>query len=282
MKRKILTFALCAVTAMGLVACGDKKVETPDTSTEVVESTESTESTETEVPEAATYDNAVDALNAVNSKFDEEMLGYMGGGLGDDTVMGAPGTFPLDDAETLKSMLTFPAESVGLVDDAASMMHMMNGNLYTSAAFSVVDKDNITVLEEAILDTVKNNQWMCGFPEQLVIGQVDNYVMYAYGNVDLVATFENGLKEVGQVDFIESLIVTEENTEDIATPEVGTIAEGEPTDGEAFSGEEVVEVDQEAIDDYHEAVENGEVPAESEETGSELEDNETVETEPQA
>lgn len=265
MKKRFLTLALCAMATLSLAACGkEKEVVTPDVTIE-----EPTVEPEVVEPEqlVETYEKAVDVLAAAHVNFDEEMLGYLGGGYGEEMEMGAPGVFPLDDFESVRAVLTFPAEYIELVDEAGSMMHMMNGNLYTSAAFHVADNANMLLIEEAVLDTVKNNQWMCGFPEKLVIGQVENYVVYAYGNVDLVAMFEEGLRatELAEVKFIEDLVVAEETF---------------GVDGEAIvEGEEVVVEDGEAVEEVAETEEAVEAEATEEATAETTEADAEAETE---
>ena len=268
MKKKILAFALCATAVLGLAACGKKdevQTQTPVQEEEVV--------TPEAEPEQAveTYETAVDVLTVAHVEFDEETLSYLGGGFGEEVVPGAPGAFPIDDFETVRSMLTFPAEYIELVDEAGSIMHMMNGNLYTSAAFHVADNANMLLIEEAVLDTVKNNQWMCGFPEKLVIGQVENYVVYAYGNAELVDKFEAGLNatELAEVKFVEDLMVAEETVEEDAEAveaDGEAVAETDETadvvDTEVETTEETVE-ETETAEEVTEAVEAEDVVEET-------------------
>jgi hypothetical protein len=47
------------------------------------------------------------------------------------------------------------------------------------------------VLEENIMNT----EWMCGFPDQLVIAAVgEDYLVSAFGNEELIANFEAKLQ----------------------------------------------------------------------------------------
>lgn len=258
MKKKILTVALCVMTALGLVACGKEEVVEPPVD-EVVTGEVVTGEPVEEV-QVEKYTKAVDVLTDVHTEFDEETLSYLGGGFGEEVAQGAPGAFPVDDIESVRAMLTFPVEYIELVDGAGSMMHMMNGNLYTSAAFHVVDNANMLLIEEAILDTVRNNQWMCGFPEKLVIGQVENFIVYAYGNTDLVDKLDAGIRtnELGEVKFIEDLMV-----EAVAEDELGEVFVGENVivDSEDVEGETA---DAEAVGEVAENVETENTDVETE------------------
>lgn len=196
MLKKNLALFICAIAVVSMIGCGNKQ--------EVPENTTSSEK----------YEKAVDVLALAGSSFDDEMINYFGGMNAEgEIVNGVPCEVSLDDAEAVGTMLTFPADSISLVDEAASLTHLMNANTYTSAAFHVKNPEDLTLLAESIKDTVMSNQWICGFPEKLVIGQVENYIVYAYGRNDLVDIFQQGLVGIGEdvtVHFVEDLTVIED------------------------------------------------------------------------
>ena len=83
-----------------------------------------------------------------------------------------------------------------LIDDAASLGHMMNANTFTAGAFHVIDKENVAAIAEHLKDGILEKQWMCGFPDVLVVYQVDDYIVSAYGLTDIIDTFSANLSEV--------------------------------------------------------------------------------------
>ena len=94
-------------------------------------------------------------------------------------------------------MLYLPAENVEMIDEAASLMHAMNANTFTGAAFHVTDAANAQVLISALKENILNTQWMCGFPDKLMIFTVnDEYVVSAFGNAEIMENFKTGLMEV--------------------------------------------------------------------------------------
>ena len=122
---------------------------------------------------------------------DDDKFPVIGGDLSEEHVTdGAPGVFGVDDADTLDATLGFPAASAGKIDDAASLMHMMNGNTFTCGAFRAADAGDVDGLCAAIKDNVMQRQWMCGFPEKLVIVTVDNYIVSFFGTEDLTGAFK--------------------------------------------------------------------------------------------
>lgn len=135
--------------------------------------------------------SAVDLLTAVWNAYPEsEKFSVVGGSL-DNPVDDAPGAFPVDDADNLDYMLHFPADKSDLIDDAASLTHMMNANSFTCGAFHVKNSADVSVVTDALRQNVQNTQWMCGFPDKLVIFTYDQYVVSLYGDEELVNTFRD-------------------------------------------------------------------------------------------
>ena len=94
-------------------------------------------------------------------------------------------------ADSLTYQLTFPSADVSLIDGAASLVHMMNLNAFTCGAFHVSDAGNVSTVAADIRSAVQGKQWMCGFPDKLVIFTSGQYVVSVYGNESLVNTFRD-------------------------------------------------------------------------------------------
>lgn len=143
-------------------------------------------------------ESALELLTKVWDGYGEDdKFPAIGGDLSEEHVTdGAPGVFGVDDADMLDATLGFPAASAGEIDDAASLMHMMNGNTFTCGAFRTGDGGIAADLAALIKDNVMHRQWMCGFPEKLVIVTVDNYVVSCFGAGDLVDGFKTRLTAV--------------------------------------------------------------------------------------
>ena len=85
----------------------------------------------------------------------------------------------------------FPADKADLIDDAASLTHMMNANSFTCGAFHVKNSADVSVVTDALRQNVQNTQWMCGFPDKLVVLTYGEYVVALFGADDLVDDFVN-------------------------------------------------------------------------------------------
>ncbi len=217
---KKLTVALLLVTmSLALVGCGKEESQEPEvnTSEEVsVENSVEVSEVESEITDDETSEDAVVSDNASvailtdvwNAFADEEKFPAMGG---DYTTMvdGAPGAFDITKTEDLAAMLYVPADLAGQIDEGASLLHGMNLNTFTSAALHLTDAANAESFTSALKENILGTQWMCGFPDTLVIYTVnEEYVVYAFGNVDAIATFK---AKVVEVYGDNAVLVAEEN-----------------------------------------------------------------------
>ena len=176
--KKIVALLLAMTLTLSLRACGGgKTAETTKDDTE--------------------GKTAVDILTDSWAVYEEAEKFAIAGGDYNTMVPDAPGAVDVSDGETLDALLGFPADSVGLIDDGASLMHMMNQNTFTAGAYHVTKADDVQTVADAIKENIMNRQWMCGFPDDLVIYSVGtNYVVAVFGAEDVVDNFEDALEEV--------------------------------------------------------------------------------------
>ncbi len=146
--------------------------------------------TPAEMP-AAQDTGALSLLTSVWSTYSEDDKFPAAGGDAEHAVDGAPGSFDVSNADSLTYQLTFPSSDVSLIDGAASLVHMMNMNTFTCGAFHVTEASNVSTVAADIRSAVQGKQWMCGFPDKLVIFTSGQYVVSVYGNEDLVNTFRD-------------------------------------------------------------------------------------------
>ena len=178
--KKIMAIVCAVVMALTCAACGGTGINGP--------------SAETEKAEIASCE---DLLNQVWNTFaEDEKFAAMGGDM-NNTVDGAAGNFDLADTENLIYMLHIPEENIAQMDEAASLIHMMNANTFTGAAFHLENSDDVDVFVESLKENIMGTQWMCGFPDTLNIFVVNGeYVVSAFGNADIMENFKTKLNEV--------------------------------------------------------------------------------------
>ena len=90
-----------------------------------------------------------------------------------------------------RATLLVKDDAAGMIDEAASLVHGMNLNVFTGASFHLTDVANKQAFADAMKNNILNNQWMCGSPDQYVIYSVyDEYVVVAFGAVDVMNVFK--------------------------------------------------------------------------------------------
>ena len=177
MKRTI-ALILCGLLMIGLIGCS-KKEEAGDTT----------------VTDAVAGTGATDLLTQVWNSYQDADKFPVGGGNFDNFVMDAPGKYDVSKTEELDATLGLPASSAAFIDDAASMMHMMNANTFTSGVYHVTDAANQDTVVDSLKDNIMNRRWMCGFPDTLIVAKVgEEYVVSAFGNAEIIETFKTNLR----------------------------------------------------------------------------------------
>ena len=183
--KKIVTLLLAAVMLLTLVACGNGGKET----TANGEDTTASQAVESKDPLAV--------LQTVWASYgDDEKFAVAGGDMSEEnSKMDEPGVFSLENKEELDATLGLSAEAAEKVDSAASLVHMMNANTFTCGAFKVKNADDVASLAELLKDNILKRQWMCGFPDKLVVASVDDVVLAFFGKNDNIDTFKAKLTE---------------------------------------------------------------------------------------
>ena len=140
-------------------------------------------------------ESPLDVLNKVwDSYTEDDKFPAAGGDMSEDNMKDdAPGNVSLDDADTLAYLTSFPADMVDKLDAAASLMHMMNANTFTAGAFRLKDAADADAVCAAIRDGLNSKQWMCGFPDKMLIAKAGGCIVSVYGADELVDTFRDKL-----------------------------------------------------------------------------------------
>jgi hypothetical protein len=181
--KKILSLLLAAVMVLSMAACNKSNNENND-------STEPSKGGET-----VDVASALEVLETIWAKYEEgEKFAVIGGNM-ENPVDNAPGNYDMAYAENLSYNLLIPADQLASVDQAATMIHMMNANTFTSGVVHLADGTDVAAFASTLRDAIQGNQWMCGFPETLVIASIGNYVLVAFGVKDAMNPFQTHLAE---------------------------------------------------------------------------------------
>lgn len=229
--KKLIVLLLAASMTASLTACGGSSTQGP-TAANTESSVESEIASETAAPEetvteslseteTAAGETGTDSsesisspeaalLSSIYNAFAEDQKFPIGGGDSANLVMDAPGAFDITNVEELESSLGFPSSQAANIDGAASMIHMMNANTFTGAAYHLIDGADADAFAEAVKETVLAKQWICGMPDTLVILSADGYIITAYGNAELIENFKTtALSAVSGSEVILETPITE-------------------------------------------------------------------------
>ena len=173
--KKFLTLLLAAAMTLSLAACGSKTDDNSGNNSQPA--------------------SALELLNAVWANYSDDDKFPAAGGDYDEANMteDAPGNFSVEDGDALDYALSFPAADAGKLSDAASLTHMMNANTFTAGAFHIANAPDVDAVVSDLKDNIMNRQWMCGFPDKLVIASAGGCLVVLFGAEDLVNTFRDKL-----------------------------------------------------------------------------------------
>lgn len=177
--KKLFAALLALTMVLSLAACAkDDTPNTPDTNPDEPELVDST---------------AISVLETVWNAYDEDNKFAVWGGDYNTMVDSAPGAMDITDAATVEQLTVLPQDQLDKVDEVVSLIHMMNTNSFTAAAFHLVDRDSAADVAEALRNAVQAKHWMCGFPDQLVIFSVNGCLVSVFGLTDNIDLFRTAL-----------------------------------------------------------------------------------------
>lgn len=189
--KKLITLLLVLTMVLSMAACAGK---TPDTDSGEKETTETTENT-------APQTSAVEILSNIWALYPaEEQFPVSGGNMEyhfeqmekDENYMppNAPGVYDMAYAENLPYLLYIPEAEMANVDEAATMIHAMLANNFSSGVVHVKAGTDVNAMATAIKDNLAQTQWICGTPDQMLVAVVaGEYVLIAFGINDAMNPF---------------------------------------------------------------------------------------------
>lgn len=198
--KKFVALLIAGVMIIGCTACGNGSSDNSSLDNGGADKESSSTIAENSNVSVEIKD-ANDVLTKLWEKYTEiapeEQKFMIFGGDSENLVDGAPGKYDLSKAEDLEVQYCISSDAIALVDDAAAMMNAMNANIFSAAAYHVKDKANIQTVVDEIKERTLNNQWMCGFPETLIIVTVgDDYVVSAFGNAQAIGNVKAALATI--------------------------------------------------------------------------------------
>ena len=177
--KRIIALALVAVMVLSFAACAKQNGENGTTVPSDIQKGQA--------------NSALEILEKVWSKYSTDEKFPATGGSEKHMKEDMPGKFDVSDAEALDFELGFPKAKASEIDDAASLTHMLNQNNFSCGVYHVKSSGNAETLAGKMKENILARQWLCGFPEKLVILTVGDYIVSVFGAAELINTFTEKL-----------------------------------------------------------------------------------------
>ena len=173
--KRIIALALVAVMVLSFAACAKQNGENGTTAPSDIQKGQAK--------------SALEILEKVWGKYSTDEKFPATGGSEKHMKEDMPGKFDVSDAEALDFELGFPKAKASEIDDAASLTHMLNQNNFSCGVYHVKSPGNAETLAGKMKENILARQWLCGFPEKLVILTVGDYIVSVFGAAEMTDTF---------------------------------------------------------------------------------------------
>ena len=124
---------------------------------------------------------------------EEERFAAYGGAV-EQSVADGPGDLDLSMTEELVTRYMLPQEQLQGLQEGASLVHLMNNNIFTAAVFRV--KEDAQNFAKAWRSSIQATRWICGQPDKLILAQPESgYLLMAFGSQDAMTAIKAKLTE---------------------------------------------------------------------------------------
>ena len=199
---KKLVLLLAAAMLLGLSGCRMQMdpattapVTTPPAAT--VPPTATTGPTVPSTSSGTAGTGAAQLLEAIWDSYEQEERFAAYGGTVEHSVADAPGDLNMASADELTNAYLIPGDLLGQVEEGASLVHMMNSNIFTAAVLKMKPTGQLRAFADRWRSAIRENRWICGQPDRLLMLAVDEeHLLMAFGSSDAMEVFRS---KAGQV-----------------------------------------------------------------------------------
>lgn len=163
-------------------------------------------------------ESAVGVLENVWDNYTEDDRFPVMGGDWNENIPDMPAKFDHTNIEYMEQTMCVPIGVATMVDDAASMIHMLNVNTFTAGAYHLADVANEDAFAASVREQVQAKQWLCGMPERhVILSDGNGYIVSVFGLNEAIEPFIAKVIEMGG-----TIVVDEPITEGPSFgPEIG-------------------------------------------------------------
>lgn len=124
---------------------------------------------------------------------DQQFASY--GGTVEHAVNDAPGDLDMTNTDEITNKYLLPVDQLGAVESGASLVHLMNNNIFTAAAFKLKDSAQVRTVAKALRDNIQKARWLCGQPDELLIAEADGHLLMAFAAKENMEIFQQNLNK---------------------------------------------------------------------------------------
>lgn len=127
---------------------------------------------------------------------DDQRFAVYGGAV-ENSVADGPGDLDMMNADELTSRYLLPEKHLALVQEGASLVHLMNNNIFTAVVFKLTDSQRLNTVAKDLRDNVQQNRWICGQPDKLLIADMgDDQLLMVFASNDAMEAFRANMGKV--------------------------------------------------------------------------------------
>ena len=200
--KKITTILLALVMVLALMAgctAGNTNptqqttVPTQESTGATVAPTQPTQMTTEPTQMGTAAGTAVQILNKIWSGYGENDRFACYGGTVEHAVNDAPGDLDMYNTDEITNKYLLPQEQLANVQSGASLVHLMNSNIFTAAAFQMKEGADLRATAKALRDNIQKTRWLCGQPDHLLVAEADGHLVMAFAAKEAMDTFRQQL-----------------------------------------------------------------------------------------
>ena len=151
-----------------------------------------TELTTPTMPTGMAESNSAKILQKIWDQYQEDERFAVYGGAVEQSVADAPGDLDMSVTEELTTRYLLPEDQLAMVEEGASLVHLMNNNIFTAVIFRV--KGDVQTLAKSWRSSIQATRWICGQPDRMLMVQPESgYLLMAFGSQDAMTTFKTKL-----------------------------------------------------------------------------------------
>lgn len=195
--RKMLLLLLCAAL-LGAMLGGCRRNDSNPTDGTTQMPTPSTDDfvPTDSMPTGTANSQSAKILGDIWAQYAEDERFTCYGGTVESAVNDGPGDLDMKAKDELTSKYLIPEERLYELSEGASLVHMMNSNIFTAVVVKITDDGTPEDLASGWRDRIQSNQWICGQPDRLILVRVDDsHLLMAFGAADVMTVFRGHLLE---------------------------------------------------------------------------------------